>query len=306
MKKSILITLILFVISAAKAQQAFQGVIANSYVVYVSGGQDRPVKKTISVLYNSDYCKITIGDSVVYFVPELYVNRIAGECNCHLETLFNRKTDAMPRAMYDIQIMDPDRFGKNHLQIRVKDSYGTTFYDADVKDYTGTRTVNGKVYKEDWDDLLRRQRIDENIYMAKEREIERQAHLKDSTEKADARRVELKRKIDQLNTGDNYNRLSFETKSYLQHTLEQALTMKLGNTTAYGDINLLIDRQGNITSCVPGHDTYYLAKCLPYLNEILKELKLKVDPFMADGVSYPSYYPGLDVSIFIPVHYGVR
>lgn len=287
MKKPILICLLAFICLNSIAQDSFRGLIGYSYSTINNNGSERKVNSPLYIIYNQSFCQLSVNGIINNFKVDSYSKQL-NQGNIE-ESFISDETNTKPRGFYSINILH-DKAGKSQLTINmpfIPD--GAAYFVSDAKVYSQNWPVTGHPYVNNWKDVEKQAKINDSLSIAKQLTVKQntiKVHKSDSIWQVNLANNKIKSADSILNIGNNYNNSS---SKHIVKIIDSAFNMQITDKYIYGNIKVFIDGTGNIISCSKGKVADNIGDFIPQLNDLLTTLKLKVDPFVKDGVNYPSY-----------------
>ena len=284
-----------FFSSCVFAQENYRGLISEAYMQITDNGKVVKTNKPVIIIYNRNYCSLYIGDKTSHFPVESYTTRIK-EGNIE-ESFLSGETISTKFGWYSINILH-NKNGESEITINLPSLPGAASYFVQkAKVYSENGKVSGKVFVNNWKQLNNDFNYNDSLNKLNEkRKIEElaKAHYDDSVNIAlkekEKKETEERKKMlfeEKLNIGNNeYVFKTRDAQSYVTKKIDSAVSVNIRHISKIGKIKLYINRDGNIDSCT---NFDYFDSYIVKINEIVKAMTLKVEPFSIDGKAYPSY-----------------
>lgn len=289
-----LLTIILFFSNNANSQNNYIGLFGNYYFETGKYSSDKMIRvnKSISIVYNREYCTFFIeGLGTKSFPIRGYNTEIVGK---YLRTTFvNQETNTIPDGHYSIFIDEGDGeldFGISLPSLPNDKVYpnGFTYLVDKVQKISENGLVKDRIRINNFDSLvLQTKKFDslQNISTQLETQRKKEELDDDSLFLVEKEKSKLESEQKLLSEGNNYNPTNIK---WINDTLVKWINLE-ENEVFYSDFKVSINEKGKITQITPDGKGYVIEKYLPIISELIVGKEVKPFQSKSTGQFYSSY-----------------
>ena len=297
-----ILSLFITISQITNGQDPYRGLISSNYIEITSDRQTL-IKQPLLIIYNRFNCSLSIGKHHVEF-PVIQYEQSIDHGNL-TESFLNEETNDMQNGDYSIRI-NHNKSGSSTVLINSRTGVG--YYTDQTRNYSENGRITGKVYINNWKELEEsnkknnqeielKRKIEDSIRIARDKNFQVQKkfddslkivqRIKDSLDRINTE-IETKKRESYLLTSGEGNSISLPKS--IEKYIDSSLNMLVNDKYIIDHVKLFITKDGIIESAtnLPNQSRSY--DIIPILNKLLKELKVKINPYTdAAGNLYPSY-----------------